>query len=196
MTVCAETKCKVVETEITLETIRRSFRKARDQMPSDRPGIIFVKIPRFWLDDERFAFAMADLANDYFREAPKIVSIKYYTASVVYEKEWHGDTTAEIIAYQEHSNPNHRFDPFRGKDWRIFPQDPSTAPPPRTSFNGMPPHCKCADYRRWSRTSGDAGRGSGDRGTWLNSKTVRSLVDPYVNAKRLYSACIFQRFPP
>jgi hypothetical protein len=25
-------------------------------------------------------------------------------------------------------------------------------------------------YRRWSRRSGDAGRGSGDRGTWLKSK--------------------------
>jgi hypothetical protein len=140
VTVCAETKCKVEETEITLETIRRSFKKAREQMPSDRPGIIFVKVPRFWLDDEQFAFAMSDLANNYLREAPKIVSIKYYTASVVYEKEWHGDKTAEVVAYQEHSNPNHRFDLFRGKDWRIFPTDPSTQPPPRVSFNGMPPH--------------------------------------------------------
>jgi hypothetical protein len=138
--VCAETKCKSEETEITLETIHQSFRKERDQMPSDRPGIIFVKIPRFWLDDEQFAFAMADLANDYFRQAPKIVSIKYYTASILHEKEWHGDTTAEIIAYQEHSNPNHRFDALRGKDWRIFPEDPSAQPPQRISFNGMPPH--------------------------------------------------------
>jgi hypothetical protein len=109
-------------------------------MPSDKPGIIFVKVPRFWLHDEQFAFAMARLATDYFRQADKIVSIKYYTASVLYEKEWHGETTTEIIAYQEHSNPNHRFDAFREKDWRIFPEDPSTAPPPRTSFNGMPSH--------------------------------------------------------
>jgi hypothetical protein len=38
------------------------------------------------------------------------------------------------------SNPNHRFAKLREKDWRIFSEDPSVAPPERTSFNGMPPH--------------------------------------------------------
>jgi hypothetical protein len=42
---CAETKCKAEETEITLDTIEHSFAKARRQMPSAAPGIIFVKVP-------------------------------------------------------------------------------------------------------------------------------------------------------
>jgi hypothetical protein len=137
---CAETKCKVEETEITLDTIERSFNKARAQMPSDMPGIIFVKVPRFWLDDEDFAFAMARLATEYFHQASKIVSIKYYTARVVFEQQPRGETTSEVIAYQEHSNPTHRFDGLRGKDWRIFPENPPVAPRERTSFNAMPPH--------------------------------------------------------
>jgi hypothetical protein len=137
---CAETKCKAEETEITLDTIEHSFKKARGQMPSDVPSIIFVKVPRFWLDDEDFAFAMARLANDYFDKADKIVSIKYYTASILLRQEAHGETTSEVIAYQEHSNPKHRFVDLREKDWRIFPEDPAVAPPERTSFNGMPPH--------------------------------------------------------
>jgi len=44
---CAETKCKIEETAITLDTIERSFNKARAQMPSDMPGIIFVRVPPF-----------------------------------------------------------------------------------------------------------------------------------------------------
>ena len=79
MVCCAETKCKVEETEITLDTIERSLNKARAQMPSDMPGIIFVKVPRFWLDGEDFTFAMARLATEYFQKASKVVSIKYYT---------------------------------------------------------------------------------------------------------------------
>jgi hypothetical protein len=137
---CADTKCKVEETEITLNTIDRSFKKAHSQMPSDMPGIIFVKVPRFWLEDQKFAAAMVELATDYFRQNRKIISIKYYTNSIVMEKASHGDTTAEIIAYQEHSNLNHRFDSLRHKDWRIFPENPAMAPPQRTSFNGMPSH--------------------------------------------------------
>jgi hypothetical protein len=109
VSVCADTKCKLEETDITLKTIEKSFRRAHDQMPSDRPGVIFVKIPRFWLDDERFAFSMVDSASKYFRSNRKIVSIKYYTTSIIFEKAPHGETTREIIAYQEHSNPDHRF---------------------------------------------------------------------------------------
>jgi hypothetical protein len=137
---CAETKCKAEETEITLDTIEHSFAKARRQMPSATPGIIFVKVPRFWLEDENFAFDMARLANEYFEKADKVVSIKYYTASILLRQEPQGETTREVIAYQEHSNPNHRFAELSQKDWRIFPEDPSVAPPDRTSFNGMPPH--------------------------------------------------------
>jgi len=80
------------------------------------------------------------MVTEYFRKASKIVSIKYYTANVLFEQQPHGETTSEVIAYQEHSNPNHRFDDLREKDWRIFPENPAVAPPERTSFNGMPPH--------------------------------------------------------
>jgi hypothetical protein len=135
---CADTKCKIEETEITLNTIKGSFETARKQMPPDEPAIVFVKIPRFWLDDSEFAFAMADLARNFFRTTQRIVSIKYYTASIRFESAPHGETTAEAIAYQEHSNPRHRFDLL--KDWNLFPDEPPKSPPGRVSFNGMPPH--------------------------------------------------------
>lgn len=138
---CADTKCKFEETNITLKTIEKSFRRAHDQMPTDRPGIIFVKIPRFWLENEQFAFDMVDLASSYFRNNRKIVSIKYYTTTVLFEKAPHGEMTREIIAYQEHSNPDHRFTELQGKDWQIFPDDPPVTPRLLTSsYNGMPPH--------------------------------------------------------
>ena len=107
-------------------------------MPRDEPAIVFVKVPRFWLDDTKFAFAMADLARSFFGKTHRIVSIKYCTASIVFGRAPHGEITREIIGYQEHSNPRHRFDPL--KDWNLFPDDPPTRPPGRVPFNGMPPH--------------------------------------------------------
>ena len=34
-------------------------------------------------------------------------------AYVVFDQQPHGETTSEVIAYQEHSNPTHRFDGLR-----------------------------------------------------------------------------------
>jgi hypothetical protein len=97
------------------------------------PHLIFVRVPRSWLDDIDFAFGMARLANEYFQKASKIASIKYYTANVLFDQQPHGETTSEVIAYQEHSNPKHRFDNLRGKDWRIFPENPGVGTT-RTDF--------------------------------------------------------------
>jgi hypothetical protein len=135
---CADTKCKLEETDITLNTIKNTFAHARRQMPATRPGIVFIKVPRFWLDDMQFAQNMSVIAEEFFRNTQRMVSVKYYTESIVLDQDPHGETTAEVIAYKEHSNRRHRFEALRDKDWTLFPREPSQAPPPRTNHNGMP----------------------------------------------------------
>jgi hypothetical protein len=54
VSVRAETKCKIEETKITLRTIEESFSIAKSQLPERVPGIVFVKVPRIWIEDETF----------------------------------------------------------------------------------------------------------------------------------------------
>jgi hypothetical protein len=71
--VCAETKCKLEETAITLKTITESLKIANKQLPKTRPGFIFVKVPRFWLDDEKFSRGMIDVAEKFLRRTSRVV---------------------------------------------------------------------------------------------------------------------------
>jgi hypothetical protein len=49
------------------------------------PGIVFVKTPRAWIEDETFADRMLKLADRFLVRSPSIVSVKYYTVRVVQE---------------------------------------------------------------------------------------------------------------
>jgi hypothetical protein len=42
----ADAKCKFETTEINPQSILNSLEKARKQLPDDRAGIIFTKVPR------------------------------------------------------------------------------------------------------------------------------------------------------
>ena len=61
--ICAETKCKLEETEITIRTIERSLSDAKRQLPPSAPGIIFVKYPHGWVSDPLFVERMRGLAS-------------------------------------------------------------------------------------------------------------------------------------
>ncbi len=43
-----ESKCKVEGTEASFNTIRNVLQRARRQLPPDRPGLVFIKLPETW----------------------------------------------------------------------------------------------------------------------------------------------------
>jgi hypothetical protein len=47
----ADAKCKIEGTEFGENTIKNTLNKARKQLPDDRPGIVFVKVPPAWISD-------------------------------------------------------------------------------------------------------------------------------------------------
>ena len=49
LAVCGDAKCKVEATEFSTQTIDNTLETARGQLPNDRPGIVFVKIPPRWI---------------------------------------------------------------------------------------------------------------------------------------------------
>lgn len=143
-TIRAETKCKLEETEISLETVKQSLQYARKrQLPKTRPGVIFIKVPRPWLD-QSFAVGLEQLTDRFLAQTGRVVSVIYYTAQVIVERvPTGGELIRELIQYNEYPNPHHRF-PKLWKRENLFPETPAPAPPRNMSYNGLP-----RTWQRW-----------------------------------------------
>jgi hypothetical protein len=51
---CADTKCKAETTDSRGETIMRTLKHGRGQLPKDKPGIILMKVPQRWIESPDF----------------------------------------------------------------------------------------------------------------------------------------------
>jgi hypothetical protein len=126
---CADAKCKIETTEFGDKTIANTLGSARKQLPKDRPGIVFVKVPQGWMDDPKFVQVCVDVANDFLRGTGRVVSVKYYVSPLTFE----GGFLKQQHAYKEISNSKTEFG--EGSNWNLFRQ--FDLPP---EANGMPPH--------------------------------------------------------
>jgi hypothetical protein len=89
-------------------------RKGREQLPVDRPSVIFLKVPQAWTDDVSVAAAMVEEGRRFFRNTDRIISIKFYVS--------HLETRDGIVhhrhAYREITNEASRF--YGGQNWDLF----------------------------------------------------------------------------
>ncbi len=114
---CADTKCKLEETARSERTVVSTLEEAREQLPRDKPGMVFVSLPQQWaIDDgvELTNFLKNSTEQFLRRGTQRIVSVKYH-ASMIYEtrgKVW------PIIFVAEFHNHHHRFS--QGIDWSVF----------------------------------------------------------------------------
>jgi hypothetical protein len=120
--VCAEAKAKCEATLPRAQSVRKSLRHARDQLPDDEPSIILAKVPENWISDIALAEKIRTVALDYLRQSDHIASVKYYTPITIYTVQ----TTARWHAYCEVSNPK-----FPDRNWDMFRDE--TVP-----MNGFP----------------------------------------------------------
>jgi hypothetical protein len=124
----ADAKCKLESTKINPTTLSNTLEKARKQLPSDRPGVIFLKVPQAWTDDVAVAVAMVEEGRRFLRNTDRVISIKFYVS--------HLETRDGIVhhrhAYREITNQKSRF--YDGKNWDLF-----TGYVVPASWNGMPP---------------------------------------------------------
>jgi len=64
--VCADAKCKIEATQLSERTVVNSLHQARTQFPSDKPSVIFVKMPPRWADERPTLKAdLAKVAHDF-----------------------------------------------------------------------------------------------------------------------------------
>ncbi len=141
MTACSDTKCKIETTKFSNGAIRNVLAKARKQLPPDRPGVIFVKVPQTWFIQGfagvdtflqpypfgGFAETFGEIATEFFRKTKRIVCIQFY--STVFRVI--SGTVATDMGGIEVTNLAHRFE--KGKYWGLFHQDKPT------SGGGKPP---------------------------------------------------------
>lgn len=114
---CADAKCRLEATEMRAETILNSLKKARsNNLPSDQPGVIFVKVPQAWLEDEGMRQGIYATVRDFLRNTKRIVSVVVYAVLVTELKE--REMMLIRHRFHEFDNEEHRFD--NSKNWMLF----------------------------------------------------------------------------
>lgn len=115
--VCADTKCKLETTKMGESSLRSSLKAARKQLPDNRPGMIFVKIPEEWYDPQNelnLGEFLRLVSIRFWRDTKRIVSVKYHCSTVLED----GRLAAPMIFLAEFSNPDHRFS--TNVEWNIL----------------------------------------------------------------------------
>jgi len=124
----ADAKCKFETTKIDPAGIHKSLKKAKGQLPKDRPGIIFIKVPQSWISDLEVAKEMVNVGKDFLKTTGRIISVKFYVSQL--------QTVNKMVmhrhALREITNSDSRF--HDGRNWDLF-----TDYPVPSSWNGMPP---------------------------------------------------------
>jgi hypothetical protein len=104
-------------TEVRAETIRNSLNRARtNNLPPDKPGIVFVKVPQTWLEQDDVRKDIYSVVEGFLRNTERIVSVVVY-ATVVLEL---ADQKMMLMRHRfnEFLNASHRFDAT--KSWALF----------------------------------------------------------------------------
>ena len=110
----ADSKCKLEGSVFSETTIKTTIRDARKQFHKDAGGVIFVKIPQVWAEDNYTRVRMRDAAMRYMAGTGRIASIKYYAEMLTFEPQ----IIRRRYAFLEVSNPKCRIG--AGRDWTLF----------------------------------------------------------------------------
>jgi len=147
--VAADAKCKFETTAINADSLRNSMKKARGQLPADRAGIIFIKVPQRWIEDPGTFEAMVRTAREFLATTGRVVSIKFYVSHL----EIGNGMVRHRHAFKEITNSASRF--HGGRNWDLFTN--YYVPP---SWNGMPPKWQRIFF--WPEPSANGGNTGAD----------------------------------
>jgi hypothetical protein len=114
---CADAKCRLEGTEVRADTLVNSLKKARaNNLPPDKPGIIFVKVPQSWLEQERVRKGIHDVVEGFLRNTQRIVSVVVYANPIM--KMSDREMMLSRHRFEEFPNTSHNFDTTRS--WLLF----------------------------------------------------------------------------
>lgn len=70
-----EMKCKIEATKIGKQTVLTSLSAAREQLPAQKPGLVFLKIPETWVLDPEAPAVMAKALSEFLRNTSRVVAV-------------------------------------------------------------------------------------------------------------------------
>jgi hypothetical protein len=111
---CADAKCKLEASEVRPDSITNALNKARKQLPPDRPGIVFVKVPQSWIRTPEMQRSLHQVATEFLRHTKRIVSVKFYANVMVLDDH----QVHHLLERMELENLDSKFVPSR--DWNLF----------------------------------------------------------------------------
>jgi hypothetical protein len=119
--IACETKCKIESTDLTAETIVNSLATARDQIPSDKPAIVFLKTPERWMTDPSANPVIETGLRKAFGSTRRLSAIVLH-----WEQWWLGQAQGGLRAtcFRTEHNPRARIS-LRDLDHIIAPKNPS-----------------------------------------------------------------------
>jgi hypothetical protein len=106
LVIACEMKCKLESTTLTKGTIRNTLDVARGQLPKDRPGVIFIKIPDHWPEAPDAKTLIVAALEAAFGRTGRI------SAVVFHWEEWRiqpGAGAARIVRFRTEHNPKTRY---------------------------------------------------------------------------------------
>jgi hypothetical protein len=104
-TVACEMKCKLESTTLTEATVRNTLDIARGQLPPDRPGVIFIKLPTSWPQEPNATALIRGALDAAFSKTRRI------SAVVLHWEEWSielGQGAARVVRFRPEHNPRAR----------------------------------------------------------------------------------------
>lgn len=115
---CADAKCRLESTEIRPETLRHVFKHGCKQLPSDQPGIIFLKVPAKWIQTRGMRQAFEAEIRRCLRGTGRLVSIIPFALVPTLTD----DQTMVWVDFRHHEylSTNHRFRHI-AQDWTLLP---------------------------------------------------------------------------
>jgi hypothetical protein len=114
---CADAKCRLEGTEVRADTIKNSLDKARrNNLPPNKPGIIFMKVPQTWLEQDDVRRGIYAEVEGFLRNTKRVVSVVVYATAAMELADQ--NMTLLRHRFNEFRNASHRFD--RAKNWALF----------------------------------------------------------------------------
>jgi hypothetical protein len=118
LTACGDIKCKIEGSDYTEATLLNSLRKVRQQLPADRPGIAFVRVPQDWVDastgDLGVGATIAETLEKFFSTAKRMVLVVFYTR-LTFEVP-HGTAIRQVALERENVSSRYAGE----RSWRLF----------------------------------------------------------------------------
>jgi len=117
--ICADTKCKLEAGEFSAQGILHSLKQAtKRNLPKDRPGTIFIKIPQEWQASPSIWAKIQEVCREFLNQHLRLVSINIFASHILpvegFLRFWF--TGVEISSHIHRFNTDINWKLFDGKN--------------------------------------------------------------------------------